>query len=122
MVGGTGGECHRGGNQLLLGDAAPRQTRLRSLSSVERFTEEDQCVGTVHSDAPLQAPQMAAAGGDLGGTMRLGAYEAELGGNSQLSVIDFATSPDDPVKPRKSLALMAAMVSTFKGADLKMKK
>ncbi len=60
-------------------------------SSTEFGETDDPIVGLITEWMTEDGLQQRAAGGDLGGTMRLGAYPAKLGGNSRVASIYGAT-------------------------------
>jgi CTP synthase len=60
-----------------------RAAGVENASSTEFGPAEEPVIGLITEWMSKEGLQERAAGGDLGGTMRLGAYEAELGGNSR---------------------------------------
>ncbi|QMW23992.1 CTP synthase [Sandaracinobacteroides saxicola] len=73
----------------LVGEAAATSTEFREKDDPP---VADPVVGMISEWMSAEGLQRRAEGGDLGGTMRLGAYEAELGGNSHVAGIYGATS------------------------------
>ncbi|WP_379550527.1 CTP synthase [Qipengyuania sp. DGS5-3] len=70
-----------------------RTSGFPNASSSEFGETEEPIVGIISEWMTEEGLQKREAGGDLGGTMRLGAYEAKLAGNSHVSsVYDGATS------------------------------
>jgi CTP synthase len=69
--------CIEGAREAGIGDA----------SSTEFGATDEPVIGLITEWMTPEGLQERNAGGDLGGTMRLGAYEAELGGNSRASNI-----------------------------------
>ena len=61
-------------------------------SSTEFGPTDEPVVGIITEWMSAEGLQTRAAGGDLGGTMRLGAYEARLAGNSHVAAIYGATT------------------------------
>ena len=68
-----------------------RAAGIADASSTEFGPTKEQVIGLITEWMSKQGLQERAAGGDLGGTMRLGAYEAVLGGNSRAAAIYGAT-------------------------------
>ena len=66
---------------------AARAEGFDDASSTEFGETEDPVVGLITEWMTEDGLQQRAAGGDLGGTMRLGAYPAKLGGNSRVASI-----------------------------------
>ncbi len=60
-----------------------RAAGIEAASSTEFGSTEEPVIGLITEWMSKEGLQERAAGGDLGGTMRLGAYEADLGGNSR---------------------------------------
>ena len=69
-----------------------RAAGIASASSTEFGPTEEPVIGLITEWMSPEGLQERAAGGDLGGTMRLGAYDAELGHNSRAAGIYGATS------------------------------
>ena len=65
---------------------------LAAASSTEFGPTDEPVVGIITEWMSAEGLQTRAAGGDLGGTMRLGAYEARLAGNSHVAAIYGATT------------------------------
>jgi CTP synthase len=68
-----------------------RAAGVENASSTEFGATDEPVIGLITEWMSKEGLQERAAGGDLGGTMRLGAYEAELGGNSRAAAIYGAT-------------------------------
>ncbi|MFP5329519.1 MAG: CTP synthase [Alphaproteobacteria bacterium] len=68
-----------------------RAAGIANASSTEFGPTEEPVIGLITEWMSKEGLQERAAGGDLGGTMRLGAYEAELGHNSRAAAIYGAT-------------------------------
>jgi CTP synthase len=68
-----------------------RAAGVGNASSTEFGPTDEPVIGLITEWMSAEGLQERAAGGDLGGTMRLGAYEAELGGNSRAANIYGAT-------------------------------
>ena len=64
-----------------------RAAGVENASSTEFGPTDEPVIGLITEWMSKEGLQERAAGGDLGGTMRLGAYEAELGGNSRAAAI-----------------------------------
>ena len=64
---------------------------LAGASTTEFGATPDPVVGLITEWMSTEGLQARETGGDLGGTMRLGSYEAELGGNSKVAQIYGAT-------------------------------
>lgn len=64
-----------------------RAAGIEGASSTEFGETKEPVVGLITEWMSPEGLQERAAGGDLGGTMRLGAYEAVLGGNSHVAAI-----------------------------------
>ncbi len=74
------------GMQMACVDAA-RDQGLATASTTEFGPTEEPVVGMITEWMTAEGIQKREAGGDLGGTMRLGAYPAKLGGNSVVASI-----------------------------------
>lgn len=70
------------GMQMACIEAARNQAGVEAASSTEFGPTEEPVVGLITEWMSAAGRQTRAAGGDLGGTMRLGAYPAQLTGNS----------------------------------------
>jgi len=68
-----------------------RAAGIAEASSTEFGPTKEPVIGLITEWMSKEGLQERAAGGDLGGTMRLGAYEAVLGGNSRAAAIYGAT-------------------------------
>jgi len=68
-----------------------REAGVENASSTEFGATSEPVIGLITEWMSKEGLQERAAGGDLGGTMRLGAYDAELGGNSRAANIYGAT-------------------------------
>ena len=68
-----------------------RAAGIENASSTEFGPTKEPVIGLITEWMSKEGLQERAAGGDLGGTMRLGAYEAVLGGNSRAAAIYGAT-------------------------------
>jgi CTP synthase len=68
-----------------------REAGIEQASSTEFGPTSEPVIGLITDWMSPEGLQERAAGGDLGGTMRLGAYEAELGHNSRAASIYGAT-------------------------------
>src|SRR5574338_160299 len=68
-----------------------RAAGVENASSTEFGATEEPVIGLITEWMSPEGLQERGADSDLGGTMRLGAYEAELGGNSQVAAIYGAT-------------------------------
>ncbi len=68
-----------------------REAGIPDASSTEFGATEEPVIGLITEWMSPEGLQERGADSDLGGTMRLGAYEAELGGNSQVAAIYGAT-------------------------------
>jgi CTP synthase len=75
------------GMQMACVEAARNTAGLGGASSTEFGASDEPVVGIISEWMSKEGLQQREAGGDLGGTMRLGAYEAVLAGNSQVSGI-----------------------------------
>jgi CTP synthase len=80
------------GMQMACIEGARNTAGITGASSTEFGEAEEPVVGLITEwMSPEGLKQRREAAGDLGGTMRLGAYEAELGGNSHVATIYGAT-------------------------------
>jgi CTP synthase len=70
------------GMQMACIEAARNQAGIREASTTEFGETSEPVVGMITEWMSEEGLQKRAAGGDLGGTMRLGAYPAKLDGNS----------------------------------------
>ena len=70
------------GMQMACIEAARNQAGIEGASTTEFGPTAEPVVGMITEWMSAQGLQTRAAGGDLGGTMRLGAYDAKLTGNS----------------------------------------
>jgi len=70
------------GMQMACIEAARNQAGIADASTTEFGETSEPIVGLITEWMSEEGLQQRAAGGDLGGTMRLGAYEAKLDGNS----------------------------------------
>jgi CTP synthase len=68
-----------------------RAAGIKDASSTEFGPTKEPVIGLITEWMSKEGLQERAAGGDLGGTMRLGAYEADLGHNSRAATIYGAT-------------------------------
>jgi CTP synthase len=68
-------------------EGARNTAGLAAASSSEFGDTAEPVVGLITEWMGKEGLEKRAAAGDLGGTMRLGAYEAELGGNSHVAAI-----------------------------------
>jgi CTP synthase len=75
------------GMQMACIEGARNTAGISDASSTEFGTTNEPVVGIITEWMTEEGLQTRQAGGDLGGTMRLGAYEAHLAGNSHVSVI-----------------------------------
>src|SRR3546814_20894738 len=66
---------------------AARASGIEAASSTEFGETSEPVVGIITEWMSEEGLQKREAGGDMGGTMRLGAYEARLAGNSHVSAI-----------------------------------
>jgi CTP synthase len=64
-----------------------REQGIKDASTTEFGPTEEPVVGMITEWMTAEGVQKREAGGDLGGTMRLGAYQAKLGGNSVVASI-----------------------------------
>ncbi|MFC7537020.1 CTP synthase [Sphingomonas sp. GCM10030256] len=79
------------GMQMACIEGARNTAGIADASTTEFGDTAEPVVGLITEWMSKEGLQAREAGGDLGGTMRLGAYEAELGGNSHVSAIYGAT-------------------------------
>ncbi|GGC21186.1 CTP synthase [Novosphingobium marinum] len=75
------------GMQMACVEAARNSAGIAGASSTEFGATKEPVVGIITEWMSAEGLQQRSAGGDLGGTMRLGAYEAELSGNSRVASI-----------------------------------
>ncbi len=75
------------GMQMACLEAARNLAGIAGASSTEFGPTPEPVVGMIHEWMSADGLQQRAEGGDLGGTMRLGAYPAVLGGNSHVAAI-----------------------------------
>ena len=75
------------GMQMACIEGARNTAGITEASTTEFGETPEPVVGLITEWMSKEGLQERAAGGDLGGTMRLGAYEAELGGNSHVASI-----------------------------------
>ncbi len=75
------------GMQMACVEAARNQAGIAGASSTEFGDTKEPIVGLITEWMGEEGIQKREAGGDLGGTMRLGAYDAKLAGNSHVSSI-----------------------------------
>jgi CTP synthase len=75
------------GMQMACVEAARNQAGIAGASSTEFGETKEPIVGLITEWMTEEGIQKREAGGDLGGTMRLGAYDAKLAGNSHVSSI-----------------------------------
>jgi CTP synthase len=80
------------GMQMACIEAARNTAGIKDASSTEFGETKEPVVGIITEWMSPEGLQTRAAGGDLGGTMRLGAYEAQLAGNSHVAAIYGATT------------------------------
>ncbi|MBW8754350.1 MAG: CTP synthase [Sphingomonadales bacterium] len=80
------------GMQMACIEAARNTAGIANASSTEFGETSEPVVGIITEWMSPEGLQTRAAGGDLGGTMRLGAYEAKLMGNSHVAAIYGATT------------------------------
>src|SRR5512146_3339699 len=73
------------GMQMACVEAARNLAGIPEASSTEFGPTDEPVVGMITEWMSAEGLQQRAEGGDLGGTMRLGAYEAELSGNSHVA-------------------------------------
>ena len=75
------------GMQMACVEGVRNLVGIPNASSTEFGTTEEPVVGIIEEWMSAEGRQKREAGGDLGGTMRLGAYEAVLAGNSHAAAI-----------------------------------
>jgi CTP synthase len=75
------------GMQMACVEGARNTAGIAAASSTEFGETSEPVVGIITEWMSPEGLQTRAAGGDLGGTMRLGAYEAKLAGNSHVAAI-----------------------------------
>jgi CTP synthase len=75
------------GMQMACVEAARNLAGVPNASSTEFGPTSEPVVGMITEWMSAEGIQQRAEGGDLGGTMRLGAYEAKLAGNSHVAAI-----------------------------------
>ena len=80
------------GMQMACIEAARNTAGIADASSTEFGATNEPVVGIITEWMSPEGLQTRAAGGDLGGTMRLGAYQAVLGHNSQAAALYGATT------------------------------
>jgi CTP synthase len=80
------------GMQMACIEGARNTAGIEAASSTEFGATKEPVVGIITEWMSTEGLQKREAGGDLGGTMRLGAYEAKLSGNSQVAGIYHATT------------------------------
>ena len=80
------------GMQMACIDGARNTAGIAEASSTEFGPTSEPVVGIITEWMSPEGLQIRAKGGDLGGTMRLGAYEAKLSGNSHVAAIYGGTS------------------------------
>jgi CTP synthase len=80
------------GMQMACIEGARNTAGIEKASSTEFGPTDEPVVGIITEWMTEEGLQTREAGGDLGGTMRLGAYEAKLAGNSHVSGIYGATT------------------------------
>jgi CTP synthase len=80
------------GMQMACIEGARNTAGISEASSTEFGSTAEPVVGIITEWMSEEGLQTRAAGGDLGGTMRLGAYEARLAGNSHVANIYGATT------------------------------
>ncbi len=79
------------GMQMACIEGARNTAGIATASTTEFGETDEPVVGLITEWMSDEGLQTRAAGGDLGGTMRLGAYDAKLAGNSQVAGIYGAT-------------------------------
>ena len=79
------------GMQMACIEGARNLAGIKGAGSTEFGPSEEPVVGIITEWMTPEGLETRAAGGDLGGTMRLGAYEAQLSGNSHVAQIYDAT-------------------------------
>ncbi len=80
------------GMQMACIEGARHTAGLSSASTTEFGPTDEPVVGLITEWMGAEGMEQRAADGDLGGTMRLGSYDAVLGGNSQVAGIYGATA------------------------------
>jgi len=75
------------GMQMACIEGARNTAGIKEASSTEFGETSEPVVGIITEWMSPEGLQTRASGGDLGGTMRLGAYEAQLAGNSHVAAI-----------------------------------
>jgi CTP synthase len=80
------------GMQMACIEGARNTAGIAEASSTEFGPTKEPVVGIITEWMTAEGLEKREAGGDLGGTMRLGAYQAELAGNSHVAAIYDATS------------------------------
>ena len=75
------------GMQMACIEAARNQAGVAKASSTEFGPTDEPVVGIIQEWMSEEGLQKRSAGGDLGGTMRLGAYDAALSGNSHVAQV-----------------------------------
>jgi CTP synthase len=75
------------GMQMACVEAARNLAGIDGASSTEFGSTQEPVVGLITEWMTAEGIQKREEGGDLGGTMRLGAYDASLGGNSHVAAI-----------------------------------
>ncbi|MEI6643329.1 MAG: CTP synthase [Novosphingobium sp.] len=75
------------GMQMACIEGARNLSGIKGASSTEFGPSDEPVVGIITEWMTPEGLETRAAGGDLGGTMRLGAYEAQLSGNSHVAQI-----------------------------------
>jgi CTP synthase len=80
------------GMQMACVEAARNLAGIPKASSTEFGPTDEPLVGIITEWMSQEGIQKREAGGDLGGTMRLGAYDAKLDGNSHVASIYGATT------------------------------
>jgi CTP synthase len=75
------------GMQMACVEAARNLAQIKGASSTEFGPTDEPIVGLITEWMTAEGQQKREAGGDLGGTMRLGAYDATLEGNSHVASI-----------------------------------
>lgn len=80
------------GMQMACIEAARNTAGIADASSTEFGPTKEPVVGIITEWMTAEGLEKREAGGDLGGTMRLGAYEAQLAGNSHVASIYDATT------------------------------
>ncbi|WP_428333857.1 CTP synthase [Novosphingobium sp.] len=80
------------GMQMACVEGARNTAGIAGAGSTEFGTPADPVVGIITEWMTPEGLQTRAEGGDLGGTMRLGAYEAQLSGNSRVASVYGATT------------------------------